>query len=161
MKKLGCNSYDFHETYTIPGYEDFLLACKDKDDVPRWLSARAYAGCSLLCCTIPYRIMFALVSWEIPKYRYAPTCTPQNHGVFVCLSVCLYACMCGSVSCVWPLCLATHLLEPFDKRRVPDQVHQALLQPPNGTDSNPGFDPSSECNACEHDGCGRCGGCAS
>ena len=82
MKNLGWNSYDFHETYTIPGYEDFLLACKDKDDVPRWLSARAYAGCSLLCCTIPYRIMFALVSWEIPKYKYAQTSTPRNHGAF-------------------------------------------------------------------------------
>eukprot|EP01052_Picozoa_sp_SAG31_P039212 SAG31_NODE_5395_length_2564_cov_1.704260_2_plen_375_part_00 len=62
--------HDFHETFTVPGYEGCVLACKNKDDVPRWLSAKAYAGCSLLCCTIPYRIMFALVSWEIPKYTY-------------------------------------------------------------------------------------------
>eukprot|EP01046_Picozoa_sp_COSAG06_P021062 COSAG06_NODE_1565_length_9086_cov_34.853566_10_plen_486_part_00 len=62
--------YNFEEKYTIPGFEDFVLACKDKDDVPRWLSSAGYWLCTLLCCTIPFRIMFAKVCWEIPNYRY-------------------------------------------------------------------------------------------
>lgn len=62
--------YDFSESLEIPGLREYVLACKDTSVVPAWLSQWAFYLASLFCLTVPYRIAFAQLCYEVPEYRY-------------------------------------------------------------------------------------------
>jgi hypothetical protein len=62
--------YDFSETLEIPGSREYVLACKDPSDIPLWLNQWMYYLASLFCLTVPYRIAFAQMCYEVPEYRY-------------------------------------------------------------------------------------------
>ena len=61
---------DFTENFEIRGFESHVLACKDAAAVPAWVNQSAYYLASAVCLTVPYRMMFAKLCWEVPEYRY-------------------------------------------------------------------------------------------
>ena len=58
---------DFREEFNIPGFTSNVLACKDAGAVPTWLNQWFFYLASLCCLTVPYRIAFAKLCWEVPE----------------------------------------------------------------------------------------------
>ena len=69
---------DFSESFNVTGFKKHVLACKGADAVPGWLGRCVFYLATLFCLTVPYRIAFAIVSWEIPKYHYIKRCYSAN-----------------------------------------------------------------------------------
>lgn len=72
---------EFHESFHVPNWESRVLACKDDSKLPGWLGFGQYVMASLFCLTVPYRIKFANLCYDIPEYVYikrfyAPGRTP-------------------------------------------------------------------------------------
>eukprot|EP01046_Picozoa_sp_COSAG06_P000813 COSAG06_NODE_23_length_33072_cov_44.622327_31_plen_407_part_00 len=115
--------YEFAEHLETPGFQRHVLACKDSRALPWWLSKWAYYLCSLFCLTVPYRLAFAKMCWEIPEYRceraqrLPPTLSATSYTV---ANGCLLIRVCGRV--LW--CR-----------------YQAFLLPPNCGHSEPGPGP--------------------
>ena len=54
----------------VPNYEARVLACKDHRQIPPWLGFGQYLLASCLCLSVPYRVKFAELCYDIPKYQY-------------------------------------------------------------------------------------------
>jgi hypothetical protein len=61
--------YEFSEVFDMPGFQRHVLACKDSNQMPWWLTKWCYYIASALCLTIPFRLIFTRMCCEIPKYR--------------------------------------------------------------------------------------------
>ena len=58
---------DFTENFHVPGFESNILACKDADSLPAWLNQWCFYLASLCCLTVPYRMAFAKLCWDVPE----------------------------------------------------------------------------------------------
>ena len=60
-------SFYVNENFNVSGYEDNVLACEDATARPSWLSVSCFALSTCFCCGVPFRMLFAAMSHEIPK----------------------------------------------------------------------------------------------